>query len=321
MENLFVGNRQALYSSLENNSLVFLYASERKLRNGDIYYPYRQDSNFFFLSGIEQFHSILLLYKSAKGEITEYLFLYQPLKKEIIYDSGFLTNKEAQDISGIDTVLPIDHFERIWKDIMDKDPVVYIQPLSGAFEHHLFLKGTHELLKKRYPTTHIKSIIPLVEQLRLIKSDEEIERIKTAISITKKTLFDVVKLIKSQATERQIAAFLLYNYYQYPHTSYAFDPIVATGKNACVLHYNQLLNTLSKNDLVLIDTGAEYQNYAADITRVFPVNGKFTSQQKDLYQAVLDVQQRAISLFVKGATINTINKTVNLWMFDTLVDL
>jgi Xaa-Pro aminopeptidase len=321
MENFFKQTRQRLYTLMENNSLFFLYSAEKKWRNGDLYYPFRQDSNFFYLTGIEQFNSIFLLFKSEKGDIQEFLFLYQPLQKEIIYDNNFLSHNEARKISGIETIASIDYFERQWKDLMDKSPIVYIAPITPPYQHHLFLNGTHQLLKKRYPTTTIKNSLLLIEKLRLKKLNHELMFIKESINITKKALETITKFIKPGESERNITAQLLYQYQRHPHTSYSFDPIVATGGNACILHYSRQTDNLKNGDLVLIDTGAEYFNYASDITRIFPVNGVFSENQKKIYNTVLSIQEKAIQLFVPGTTINAINKQVNKWMFQALIDL
>jgi len=321
MENLFTQIRKTIHNSLENNSLLFLYSAERKWRNGDLHYPFRQDSNFFYLTGIEQFDSIFLLFKSEKGDIQEFLFLYQPLEKELVYDNRFLSYDEARTISGIETVAPIDHFERRWKDLMDKAPTVYIAPLKTPYKHHLFLNGTHRLLKKRYPTTTLKDSIALIEKQRPVKHDGELAFIQKAVDITKDAFLAIASVIKDGVAERDIFARLLYHYQRHPHTSYSFDPIVATGSNACILHYSRQTGNLKNGDLVLIDTGAEYFNYAGDITRVFPVNGVFSETQKTLYNTVLAIQEKAIQLFVPGTTINAINKQVNQWTFQALIDL
>ncbi len=322
MNILFKKNRKKLLNILPENTLVFLFSATRKYRNGDQFFPYRQDSSFYYFTGIEQYHSILVLFKKKELEIREMLFIYQPTDKEVIYDGNFLTEDKARSISGISEIHFIDGFERMWKQIMDEEPVIYsFLPDDKIFNDHLFFNGFHETLQKFYPITTIHDITPIIKKLRLVKEPEEIDNIRRAIDITKKAYEQFFPKLKANMAERELLATLLFTYNSHQQTSYAFDPIVATGKNACTLHYNVHSGTLSENDLLLVDTGAEYFNYAADITRVFPVNGKFSDKQKYVYQIVLDVQKKAIPLFVPETTINQINEQVNSWMEEAMIEI
>ncbi len=322
MSNLFKSNREKLFNRLSENALVILFSATRKHRNGGQFFPYRQNSTFFYFTGIEQYHSIVLLYKKKKTGVKEILFIYSPNEKEIIYDGNFLSKEQAASISGIGQVEYIDNFERTWKEIMDKEPVIFsFLPDDEIFKDHLFFNGFHETLQKSFPITTINDITPIITKLRTIKEPEEINNIRQAINLTKQAYGLLLRKLKPGVTERELLATLLFSYNRYPNTSYSFDPIVAGGENAYTLHYNKHTGILSENDLLLVDTGAEYFNYAADITRTFPVNGKFSDKQKFVYQTVLDIQKKAIALFVPGTTINQINEQVNKWMEETMLEI
>ena len=322
MNTLFKENRKKLLNSLPENSLVFLFSASRKHRNGDQFFPFRQDSSFYYFTGIEQYHSIFVLFKNKKSQVREILFIYHPTEKEITYDGNFLDEKKARKISSITEVQSIDSFERTWKEIMDKEPDIYtFLPEDDIFKNHLFFKGFHETLQKFFPITSIHDITPIIKELRTIKEPEEIENIHKAIAITKSAYEQLFAKLRTGTTERELLATLLFAYNSHPSTSYSFDPIVAAGKNACTLHYNKHDTKIKKDDILLVDTGAEYFNYAADITRTFPVSGRFSDKQKFVYQAVLDVQKKAISLFVLGNTINKINEQVDKWMEEALIEI
>jgi len=322
MSSLHQKIREKLLQKLPGNSLSILFSASRKHRNGDQYFSFRQDSSFYYLTGIRQYHTIILLYKRTKTEIEEMLFIYNPTEKEITYDGNFLTKKQAASISGINQVEFIDVFEKTWKKIMDREPIIYSYlPDDEIFRHHLFFERFHENLQKFFPTTAISDISPSITACRMIKAPQEIEYIRQAIKTTKNAYELLFKKIKPGANERTLLATLLYAYNKELDTSYSFDPIVAAGKNACTLHYNKQTSLLTADSLLLVDTGAEYFNYAADITRTFPVNGKFSDKQKYVYQTVLAVQKKAIPLFVPGNTINQINEQVNIWMEEALIDM
>jgi len=184
MTTLYETNRKKLFNQLQKNALVFLFSATRKHRNGDQFFPFRQDSSFFYFTGIEQYYSILVLFKNKESQTKEILFIYHPTEKEITYDGNFLDEKKARNISGISEIQFIDSFERTWKEIMDNEPDIYtFLPDNKIFKDHLFFNGFHETLQKFFPVTTIHDITPIIKNLRTVKEPEEIDNIRQAIAL------------------------------------------------------------------------------------------------------------------------------------------
>jgi len=287
---------------IAENSIVSIFSADEFPRNGDQFFPFRQNSDFYYLTGINYPDTLLLMLK--KGTDTKsILFLYKPTDKELVYDGNFLTPEVAKSISGVDDAF---YASEDLKNFLEEDIFPEYSNLYAYFPEEVnykpFVNLTDRLKLQKYEKAE-----DVICRARQVKSAVEIEMIKKALKITHEALSDVKKFIKPGVSEREIYARLLYNYYSRENTGASFEPIVATGANAIVLHYTKLNSFLKKNDLLLIDTGAEYYNYAADITRVFPV-GKMTQVQAKVIEAVYDVQQTVMKHFKPGETINTLNK-------------
>ncbi len=321
----FKTNRQRLFKLLPDNSTVIFFSAKEQHRNGDQNYTYRQNSDFFYFSGIEQEKSILILHKN-NNKTSEYLFLLKPNPKLETWEGKKLRKTQAKKISKINEIYYFDTFDFKQKLIKKLQPSEFI--FSNVKTKKLFTNNIKQYINTK--TTETVSLLKnkkfyninkLSTKLRLIKQPDEIKIIKKAIDITQKAFERVLKTIKPNIKEYEIEAELIYEFTRNGASGHSFAPIVAGGKNACSLHYVKNDDTLKNGDLVLIDFGCEYANYASDCSRTIPVNGVFTKRQKDIYNAVLRVQQKAIKLYVPGNTINIINKTVNKFMIDELVNL
>ncbi len=310
-------NRDRLYRLLNNNSLAIIPASSKALRNGDqFYFPFRQNSDFYYLTGIKEPDNLLVIYKNNSGDTKSLLFLYEPSEKEKIYDGHFLSPHDALNISGVDYVYKLTDFKKeFFEDFFEISNKIFFCN-NGSFATGELKSITDTIKEKDF--TPLKD---LMAKIRLIKSEEEIKRIKKAIDITYEALDLAVSLIKKKATEREIYAQLTAFYLSKENGGVAFDPIVAAGKNAIILHYTRLGSTPRENDLVLIDTGAEYKMYAGDITRVFPVNGKFSKKQKLVYEEVLHIQRTMIKEIKTGTSIKELNKKTLQLTGEALVKL
>jgi len=301
------------------NSFTLVESNYVMPRNGDVDYKYRQNSDFFYLTGIEQEKSVLLLCPThPEKEKRELLFLTQPDKKTETWYGKKLTKQQAQEISGIKKVYWLSELSYFIKDYHERNKKVYLQttvnrdfiPMPGE-------KMKRKVkLKKRIEFVCIK---PLMQEMRLVKEPEEIELIKKAISITKLAYKKVLKTIKPNIKEYELEAVITSEFIKNGAAGHAYEPIIASGENACILHYTENDKVCKDGDVVLFDFGAEYANYAADLSRTIPVNGKFTKRQQEIYDAVLDVQQKAIKLYVPGNTINKINEEVEKMIEEKLI--
>ncbi len=302
-------NRDKLYNLLPNSSIAIIPASSKALRNGDQYYfPFRQNSDFYYFTCIKEPDNLIVIYKNNNGDTKSLLFLYEPSEKEKIYDGYFLSPQEALNISGVDYVYKLTDFKKgFLEDLFEVSNEIFFCD-NGAI-----VTGELKIITDTIKEKDFTPLKDLMTKIRLIKSDEEIKRIKKAIDITYEAFDLAISLIKNKAGEREIYAQLTAFYLSKEKSGIAFDPIVAAGKNAIILHYTKLLSTPRDNDMVLIDTGAEYDMYAGDITRVFPVSGKFSDKQRLVYEEVLQIQRTLIQEIKPGTSIKELNeKTLQL---------
>ena len=323
----FKNNRKRLLDLLPDKSFVILFSAEEQHRNGDQNYPYRQNSDFFYFTGIEQEKSILILQKS-KNKTSEILFILKPNPKLETWEGKKLRKNQASAISGIKTIFYLDETSDALETNFIKNTELSEFIFSNTNNKKNFTQKikqavgintskTYQLLKNK----QFGNVNKFSTTLRLIKQPEEIELIKHAIKITQKAFERILKKIKPKLKEYELEAELIYEFTKNGASGHSFAPIIAGGKNACSLHYVKNDDTLKNGDLVLLDFGCEYANYASDCSRTIPVNGKYTKRQKDIYNAVLRVQQKAIKLYIPGNTINNINSYVNNLMIDELIKL
>ncbi|MCP4749737.1 MAG: M24 family metallopeptidase [Proteobacteria bacterium] len=299
----FADNRKALVDQVGADSLVLIQSADRMVRNSDIEHAWRQDSNFFYFTGIQFPGCSLLLIPGEDGGKEEILFI-PPIDPEQEKWSGtMLTKDRARECSGIKSVQTVDTLAATlfraqkWREYLycEVNDLFPHQPLTAR---HLFLDD----LSRRLPGLHFKKLHPLTTPLRVVKNPEEIAQLKKSISIIERALNSVMRKIGPDMAEYQVEAELVYHYLHNGCRRQGFEAIVAGGKNATVLHYVDNAEKLNDGDLILIDTGGEYGMYSGDITRVFPVNGKFTQRQRQCYQAVLDVNQAFTEELKPGCT-------------------
>ncbi len=319
----FKNNRKRLFDLLPDKSIVILFSANEQHRNGDQNYPYRQNSDFFYFTGIEQEKSIIILQKS-KNKTTETLFILKPNPKLETWEGKKLRKQETKNISKTDTIFYLNDFPEYFKKSIEQQKHIFAnvdnkKQLASKIKQVTDIK-TNEIFAT-LKNKQFEKIDKFSTNLRLIKQPEEIKLIKQAIKITEKAFKRVLKTVKSNLKEYELEAELIYEFTKNGAANHSFAPIVASGKNACSLHYTKNDATLKNGDLVLLDFGCEYANYASDCSRTIPVNGKYTKRQKAIYNAVLRIQQKAIKLYTPGNTINIINNYVNKLMIDELIKL
>ena len=321
----FLSNRQRLTALLPENSLAIISANNFMPKSADQTFPLYQNQDYYYLTGLKQEKSILCICKSHPDPaMRQVLFLLNASPEMEIWTGYRYTKDDVKRISGIETVLSLSDFPVLIKDFM----TISAEVLMLKNEAPKFISDyptANDLLitaiQQQYPLHRYGRLSPVMMQLRLIKQKEELGMIKKAISITEKALHKVMKQLKPGLMEYQVAAEITREILWNGGNGHAFEPIVAGGKNACVLHYTTPNAKLNKEDLMLIDFGAEYEYYASDCSRTIPVGGKFTARQKQCYQAVLRVFKKAQKLYVPGNTINKINAQVNQWMEKEMIEL
>ena len=322
---LFINNRKNLAGLLEPNSVALFQSSDQYPRNGDQYFTYRQQSDIFYLTGIEQEQTMLMLAPGFFNEtLREALFILKPNKKMETWEGHKLTKEEARNISGIQHVYWVEDFEMALREVLLDSDNFYL----NANEYVKFFTEVPERnlrqiwqLKEKYPLHNFKRLAPLMKQLRQIKSETEVDLIRKACKITDKAFDKVMKTIKPGMKEYEVEAEITAEFIRNGANGHGYAPIVASGKNACMLHYTYNDDVCNDGDLVLMDIGAEYANYTADMSRTIPVNGKFTPRQKECYNAVLDVFKQAREMLVPGNTSDKVNKAVNKLMEKKIIDL
>lgn len=322
---LFIENRKRFVCSLPADSAAIFYSNDEQPRNGDQYFPFRQQSDLFYLTGIHQEKSILLIVPDIKNnKLKEALFLIKTNEQIAIWEGHKFTKEEAKEISGIENIYWLDDFDLVIREVMLECNNIYL----NRNEYPKFYPDVKdrnqrlgEELQKDFPLHNYHRSAPLLAKLRLIKSDEEIALLQKACDITNLAFRRVLKTTSHGKFEFEVQGEIEHEFTQNRANGNGYAPIIASGKNACVLHYVDNDKECKDGELLLMDFGAEYACYSADMSRTIPVNGKFTSRQKDCYNAVLNVFKKAKELYVPGNTITKINNEVNMMMEKELIKL
>ncbi|MCS6991982.1 MAG: aminopeptidase P N-terminal domain-containing protein [Chitinophagales bacterium] len=323
---LFTANRQRLKTLLPPNALVLLLSNDVYPRSADGHYPFRQDPDLFYLTGIDQEDTYLLLYPDCPREdLREVLFLRRTSETIAIWEGPRLTQSEACARSGIKTIKWNDEFDSIVNIVMCYAEQVFL----NLNEHDRLVNEVPyrslrfaRALQDRFPLHQYRRLAPLMHQLRSIKMPQELELIKKAIAITEKAFRRVLQFIRPGVMEYEIEAEITHEFLRNGASGHAYQPIIASGKNACILHYINNNQPCRDGELVLMDFGAEYANYVADLSRTVPVNGRFTPRQREVYDAVLRVMRQAKNLLRPGTNLHEYNtKLVGQIMEEELLKL
>ena len=281
--------RNKLLKKLSNNSIAVVFSSEYKVRSNDTEYPYRQDSNFYYLTGFKEDNAVLVILKKDKKHAETVLFVQKKDKTMQLWTGKRLGEKKAKKRFFVDAVYFNDDLNIKLQEFAQDKNICYFDFASKD--------KRVEILKERTKNiSSYKNITLLINKMRLIKSASEINIIKKAIKITKIAHHNAIKLQKSKKNEYQLQAQIEYDFKRKGAYSDAYTSIVACGNSANTLHYIDNNKPLVDKKLILIDAGCEYDYYASDITRTIPVNGKFTSAQKELYNLVLKTQNKVIKM-------------------------
>lgn len=324
---LFARNRANLAAQLPPKSVAVFTANEPMPRNGDLFYPFRQQSDFFYLTGINEENAFLVIAPDYPDEtMREVLFIEPYDEVKATWQGEMLDAKQATELSGIKTVKGSDGF---WMTLND-----YVFSGFGdtiflnSYEYPKYECNTETIqqrfvnkVKSLYPMHNYGRTAPILNALRMVKSEDEINIMQQACDITSKAFRRCLEMVKPGLYEYEVQAEIEYVFKKNNASGQAFDPIIAGGKNACCLHYSKNQSLLNDGDLLLFDIGCELKNYASDMSRTIPINGKFTPRQADCYNAVLRVMKEITKLYRPGGTINEINETTHRLMEQEMIRL
>jgi Xaa-Pro aminopeptidase len=322
---LFVRNRQRLCKQLRPNSVAVFNSNDIMPTSADGTHPFVQQTDIFYLSGIDQEESILVICPDAREEKQkEILFLKETNERIATWEGQKYTKAEAQDISGILTVYWTSEFMNILRPLIVHSENIYLNT-----NEHLRAADTVETRDRRFlkwcrqvfPLHHYERLAPLMHNLRVVKSAQEIELIKEACTLTEKAFRRVLGFIRPGVWEYEIEAEIVHEFMRNGSKGPAFETIVASGIDSCTLHYVKNDKSCKDGDILLVDFGAVYANYASDVTRTVPVSGRFSKRQKEVYTAVLKIQKNAIQMLKPGNTLDEYQKAVAQLMETELLRL
>ena len=323
--NIFIHNRQRFSKLLKRNSLAVFNSNDIYPTSADGSMPFKQASDIFHLSGVDQEESILVIFPDAfKPEHREILFLKETNDTIAIWEGEKLSKAGAFEVSGISTVYWLQDFEKVFKELMSHAQQVYLNTnehlrasLPTETREDRFIKWC----KNQYPIHTYERSAPIMHAIRAVKSEAEIAVMEKAAAITTKGYHQILKTLKPGIWEYELEAEFMYTFLKERSRGFAYTPIIGSGYNACVLHYIENNAQCQAGDLVLFDVGAEYGNYACDVSRAYPVSGRFTQRQKDVYNAVLRVEKAAMQLLKPGVFLQDYHKEVGELMTAELLQL
>ncbi len=303
--NLFIENRKSFTTKMKPNSLAVFNSNDIYPVSADSTLPFEQHRDIFYLSGVDQEESILVLFPDCPKEShREILFLKETNEHIAVWEGEKLTKKAALQTAGIKTVYWLQDMEKIMFEIMTQCDTVYI----NTNEHYRANVETEtredrftKWLLAKYPAHSVAKSNPILQRLRSVKNQIEIDLIQNACNITEKGFRRILNFVKPNVWEFEIEAEFMHEFLKNRSKKFAYTPIVASGNNANVLHYIENNQQCKAGDLILLDVGAEYANYSSDMTRTIPVSGRFTDRQKAVYNAVNRVKNEATKLLVPGA--------------------
>jgi Xaa-Pro aminopeptidase len=301
---LFVKNRAKFTSQMKPNSVAIFNSNDIYPVSADSTLPFAQHRDILYLSGVDQEESILLLFPdSPYDNLKEILFLKETNEHIAIWEGEKLTKDRAFEVSGIKTVVWLQDFHKTLKEIMAYSETIYIntnEHYRAAIETETREARFVKWWKKNYPAHKVEKSNTILQRIRSIKESEELDLIQTACDITEKGFRRILNFVKPAVMEYEIEAEFAHEFLRNRSKGFAYTPIIASGNNANVLHYIENNQQCKAGDLILLDVGAEYANYSSDMTRMVPVSGKFTTRQREVYNAVLNVKNEAAKMLVPG---------------------
>ena len=322
---LFISNRHNFVKHLLKCSLAVFHSNDIMPTNADGTMAFRQNNDLLYLSGIDQEESVLLLFPDAKDERNREILFIRETNDHILTWEGYkLTKEQAREVSGIKNIFWTSEFKQVLNTLMAEAEHVYLnsnEHLRAVVEVETRDARFVKWCKDTYPLHNYKRLAPIMHHLRAIKSDIEIALIKKACSITEKGFRRILQFVKPGVMEYEIEAELYHEFLRQRSRGPAYGSIIASGANACILHYVDNNRECKDGDVLLMDFAAEYANYASDLSRSIPVNGTFTKRQREVYDAVLHVFKTARNMLVPGNTLDQYHAFVGTVMQHELIKL
>lgn len=322
---LFVLNRKNFAKQMKPGSIAIFVSNDLMTRSADASYRWRQNPDLFYLTGVDQEDTFLVLFPDAPvAEWRELLFVRRTDEHIRTWEGNKLSKEEAAAVSGIREVRWSDSFAVALPSLLYQAQNIYLNTNENDRSGDTTESGEFKFAAKiraRYPLHTFYRSAPVMAALRTVKSEYEVALLRQACEITEQGFRRLLKFVKPGVWEYEIEAELSHEYLRRRATGHAYDPIIASGESACVLHYVSNDQQCQKGDLLLLDCGAEYANYNADLTRTIPVDGRYTKRQKEVYNAVLRVMKEARSMMREGLVLYDFNMEVGKIMESELIGL
>jgi Xaa-Pro aminopeptidase len=322
---LFIKNRAKFTAQMKPKSIAIFNSNDVFTTGADSTLPFEQQRDIYYLSGADQEESILLLFPDAIDENhREILFLTETSKHIAIWYGAKYSKQEASEVSGIKTVYWLSEFKKVFYDLMTEAETIYFntnehyrQSVEIETREDRFIKTC----KADFPAHKWEKSSPILQKIRGVKEQEEIDIMQTACDITEKGFRRILPFVKPEIMEYEIEAEFMHEFLRNRSKGFAYTPIIGSGYSACVLHYIENNKMCKDGDMLLLDVGAEYANYSSDMTRTIPVNGRFSDRQKAVYNAVLRVKNEATKMLTPGTMWAEYQKEVGKIMSSELLDL
>lgn len=304
---IFVQNRQRFVRQMQKNSIAIFVSNDEVPSNGDAIYSFKQNSDLFWLSGVTQEDSMVILFPdNPDPKYREVLVLVRPNELKEKWDGKRLRVKEAQDMSGIKTIVWLDSIDGLLQPWIHLADNIYLDSNENDRKASLVRSRDYRFIdemKSRYPLHNYLRAAKIMKEIRAIKTALEVEVMQKAMDITENTFRRLLKFVKPGVMEYEIEAEIFHSFLSQRATGPAYGSIIASGDRARTLHYVSNSEECKDGELILMDFGAEYGGYCADLTRTIPVNGKFTRRQKTVYNACLNIHNYCRSILKPGITI------------------
>jgi len=311
-KNLFIKNRAKFTAQMKPNSIAVFNSNDIYPVSADSTLPFAQHRDIFYLSGVDQEESVLVLCPNAPFEkYKEILFLRETNEHIAIWEGEKLTKEAAFEVSGVKSVYWLSDFNKVLKELMTYVDTMYI----NTNEHYRSSVETEtredrfvKWWKQTYPAHKVERSNPILQRLRSVKEQEEIELMQQACNITEKGFRRILNFVKPGVWEYEIEAELIHEFIRNRSKGFAYTPIIASGNNANVLHYIENNQQCKDGDLILFDVAAEYANYSSDLSRTVPVNGRYTKRQREVYDSVMRCKKAAEKMLISGNDWHTYHK-------------
>ena len=322
---LFKNNRRKFNQYLQPGSVAVFHSNDVMPKTADQFFPFKQNSDLFYLTGIDQEETILVLAPDFPQEnFREVLFILKTTEELATWEGDKLTKEKAREISGIESIRWVEDFDKLFPVWMNHAKYCYL----NANEHGRFNSPVRSRdnrfagqIMEDYPMHNYHRSAPIMHRIRSIKSQQEIDLMQKACDITANAFDKVLKFVEPGVGEYEIEAEITSEFIRNRSEGHAYDPIIASGKSACVLHYTENKNICRDGELILFDFGASWSNYAADMSRTIPVNGRFSERQKAVYNAVLRTFKEARNMLRPGILLSEYQQEVGKMIEKELINL